>query len=114
MKAIISGHRSKYVDEFQGQSFDYVLTVCYNAKESCPVFPGHARRLHRAFDDPAVFQGAEVERLALFRRVRNELEDHPKAFPSSSTRNLEVTLALKGIPESISPAHQDTFQVHTR
>ena len=44
----ISGHRSKHVDEFQGQSFDYVLTVCDNAKESCPVFPGHSKRIHRA------------------------------------------------------------------
>jgi arsenate reductase (thioredoxin) len=46
----ISGHRSKHVDEFQGQSFDYVLTVCDNAKESCPVFPGHANCIHNAFE----------------------------------------------------------------
>jgi arsenate reductase (thioredoxin) len=65
----ISGHRSKHVDEFQGQSFDYVLTVCDNAKESCPVFPGHANCIHNAFEDPAALQGTEEERLALFRRV---------------------------------------------
>ncbi len=53
----ISGHRSKHVDEFQGQSFDYVLTVCDNAKESCPVFPGHSKRIHKGFEDPAAFQG---------------------------------------------------------
>lgn len=49
----ISGHRSKSVDEFAGRSFDYLLTVCDNAKESCPVYPGHANRFHHAFEDPA-------------------------------------------------------------
>jgi arsenate reductase (thioredoxin) len=78
----ISGHRSKHVDEFQGQSFDYVLTVCDNAKESCPVFPGQAKRIHKAFADPAAYQGTEEGRLALFRRVRNEIRDYLKTFPS--------------------------------
>jgi arsenate reductase len=77
----ISGHRSKRVDEFQGQSFDYVLTVCDNANESCPVFPGHAERIHKAFEDPAAFQGTEEARLALFRRVRNEIRDYLRTFP---------------------------------
>jgi len=77
----ISGHRSKSVDEFAGQSFDYVLTVCDNAKESCPIFPGHATRLHRNFDDPALAQGSEEERLAVFRRVRDEIRDYLKRFP---------------------------------
>jgi arsenate reductase (thioredoxin) len=78
----ISGHRSKHVDEFQGQSFDYVLTVCDNAKESCPVFPGQTKRIHKAFEDPAAFQGTEEEQLALFRRVRDEMRDYLKNFPS--------------------------------
>jgi arsenate reductase len=78
----ISGHRSKHVDEFQGQSFDYVLTVCDNAKESCPVFLGHSKRIHNGFEDPAALQGTEEERLALFRRVRDEIRDYLKAFPS--------------------------------
>jgi arsenate reductase len=78
----ISGHRSKHVDEFQGQSFNYVLTVCDNAKESCPIFPGHSKRMHRAFDDPAAHHGTEEERLAAFRRVRNELRNYLKTFPS--------------------------------
>ena len=69
----ISGHRSKSVDEFAGQSFDYVLTVCDNARESCPVFPGKAVSIHRNFEDPAVVQGSEEKRLALFRRVRDEI-----------------------------------------
>jgi len=48
----ISGHRSKHVQEFENQSFDYVLTVCNNAKESCPVFPGHLNRIHKGFEVP--------------------------------------------------------------
>jgi arsenate reductase len=69
----ISGHRSKTVDEFAGQSFDRVLTVCDTAKETCPVFPGHGQRTHHAFEDPAAVQGTEDERLAAFRRVRDEI-----------------------------------------
>jgi arsenate reductase len=76
----ISGHRSKHVDEFKDKSFDYVLTVCDNAKENCPLFPGKTKRIHKSFDDPAAFQGSETERLALFRRVRDEIRDYLKTF----------------------------------
>jgi arsenate reductase (thioredoxin) len=72
----ISGHRSKHVDEFAGQRFDYVLTVCDNAKESCPIFPATTTTLHRNFEDPAALQGTEQERLALFRRVRDEIREY--------------------------------------
>src|ERR1019366_4607907 len=65
----ISGHRSKSVDEFASQRFDYVLTVCDNARESCPIYPGHANRLHHSFDDPAAVKGDEEERLPAFRRL---------------------------------------------
>jgi arsenate reductase len=77
----ISGHRSKHVQEFADQSFDYVLTVCDNAKETCPVFPGHSHRIHKGFEDPAAIQGTEVERLAVFRRVRDEIREYLKTFP---------------------------------
>ena len=77
----ISSHRSKHVDEFKGQAFDYVLTVCNNANESCPVFPGQTKRIHQAFEDPAAFQGTEAERLALFRRVRDNIREYLKNFP---------------------------------
>lgn len=80
----ISGHRSKHVDEFEGQKFDYVITVCDNAKESCPVFFGAAKRLHESFDDPAALNGSEEERLALFRRVRGELRGYLADFAKSS------------------------------
>ena len=65
--------RSKSVDEFSDQSFDYVLTVCDNARETCPVYPGHTNRLHQAFEDPAATDGSEDARLAAFRRVRDQL-----------------------------------------
>ncbi len=76
----ISGHRSKTVDEFAGQSFDYVLTVCDRAKESCPVFPGHGNRIHHSFDDPASAQGNEEARLAEFRRVRDQIREYLIGF----------------------------------
>jgi arsenate reductase len=77
----ISGHRSKHIDECAGQDFDYVLTVCDNANESCPVFPSRTRRLHQNFQDPAGVQGNEQERLAVFRQVRDEIRDFLKSFP---------------------------------
>jgi arsenate reductase len=78
----ISGHCSKSVDEFAGQHFDFVLTVCDNAKESCPVFPSKTVAIHRNFDDPAALQGSEEERLAAFRRVRDEMRQYLRNLPS--------------------------------
>ncbi len=71
----ISAHRSKHVSEFQGQPFDVVITVCDNAAEHCPVFPGKAERIHWSFPDPAAVQGSEEEKLEAFRRVRDGLEE---------------------------------------
>ena len=76
----ITSHRSKHVDEFEDQDFDWVLTVCDNAKESCPVFFGKARRLHRSFSDPAAIEGSEERRLGAFRKVRDELRAYLKSF----------------------------------
>jgi arsenate reductase len=72
----ISGHRSKSVDEFASRDFDYVLTVCDNAKESCPIYPGHGNRLHQGFEDPAAVEGSNEERLAAFRKVRDEIRQY--------------------------------------
>jgi arsenate reductase len=77
----ISGRRSKHVDTIVDQRFDYVLTVCDNAKESCPLFPGTAKQIHHAFEDPAAVQGSEQERLASFRKVRDQLHQFLRAFP---------------------------------
>jgi arsenate reductase len=76
----ISGQRSKRVDEFTGQHFDYVLTVCDNAKETCPIFPGKTIAIHHNFEDPVTVQGSEAERLAAFRRVREELREYLQKF----------------------------------
>jgi arsenate reductase len=79
----ISGHRSKSVDEFLGQEFDYVITVCDSAKESCPVFPGKTQRIHWSFDDPASAEGDEETRLAVFRRVRDAIRARLRMFISN-------------------------------
>ncbi len=81
----IAQHRSKNVDEFAGQTFDYVITVCDHANEACPIFPGKTQRLHHSFEDPpAPGVGTDAERLAIFRRVRDELRTWLKTF--SATR----------------------------
>jgi arsenate reductase len=69
----ISGHRSKSVDEFAARDFDYVLTVCDHAKESCPIYPGHGNRLHHSFEDPAAASGSQEQKLAVFRSVRDQI-----------------------------------------
>jgi len=69
----ISKHRSKSVDEFTGEKFDYVITVCDNANEQCPVFPGNTKRIHLSFEDPAAASGDLEDRLAVFRRVRDQI-----------------------------------------
>ena len=76
----ISGQRSKSVEEFAGQSFDYVITVCDNPKETCPVFPTTTRRIHWSIEDPAAARGPEEGRLAEFRRVRDELRARLRSF----------------------------------
>jgi arsenate reductase (thioredoxin) len=82
----ISDHRSKTVDEFREESFDYVLTVCDNAKESCPVYGGHTNRIHKSFCDPAAIVGSEEERLGAFRKVRDEIRNYFRTeFPPTSS-----------------------------
>jgi arsenate reductase (thioredoxin) len=77
----ITAHRSKHVEEFNGQHFDYMLTVCDNTKESCPVFFGTAKRLHHGFTDPAIVEGPQEQRIAAFRTVRDEIRSYLKGFP---------------------------------
>jgi arsenate reductase len=81
----ISGHRSKAADEFVGQPFDYIITVCDNAKETCPLFPGNATRIHQSFEDPpAPGVGDDESRLAIFRRVRDEIRDWLAEFAAQN------------------------------
>ncbi len=76
----ISHHRSKSVDEFSGQSFDCVITVCDNARETCPIFPADTRRIHWSFEDPAAVEGTREEKLAAFRKVRDQLRARLREF----------------------------------
>jgi arsenate reductase len=82
----ISQHRSKSVDEFSDQGFDYVITVCDNANEQCPVFPGNTERIHWSFDDPAAAAGDEQARLEVFRRVRTEILLRLQVFLAADER----------------------------
>ncbi|HLY26802.1 MAG TPA: arsenate reductase ArsC [Aggregatilineales bacterium] len=76
----ISGQRSKHLNEYLTQPFDYVITVCDEAGETCPVFPGRARRIHWSFPDPAARGGSDEMRLATFRETRDALEGRLKTW----------------------------------
>lgn len=76
----ISGHRSKSLAEFEGQEFDFVITVCDRAKEECPVFSGGPERLHWPFEDPAAFTEAGEARLHSFRRLRDKIHARVMVF----------------------------------
>ena len=76
----ISGHRSKPVDEFVGHELDVVITVCDNANEACPVFPGTTKRLHWPFEDPAAVEGSEELRKAAFRKIRDQIRARVLTF----------------------------------
>jgi arsenate reductase (thioredoxin) len=83
----ISGHRSKSVDEFAGQQFDAVITVCDNAKETCPLFPGKTQKIHQSFQDPpAPGESSAEETISIFRRVRDEIQEWMNRFVASSAK----------------------------
>ena len=85
----ISAHRPKSVEEFAGQSFDYVITVCDSAKESCPVFPASTKRIHWSIQDPGGAPDSEEQRLSEFRRVRDQLRSLLRRFVESVKPSLE-------------------------
>lgn len=76
----ISGHHTKGVDEFLGQPWHWVITVCETARHTCPVFPGASRTDHWSFDDPSAADGTDAERLAVFRRVGAEIAGRVRLF----------------------------------
>ncbi|MDO8670635.1 MAG: arsenate reductase ArsC [Dehalococcoidia bacterium] len=75
----ISGHESKTVERFLGQPWDYIITVCNQAREACPVFPGGKQRLHWSFPDPSKATGTEEEQLQVYRRVRDTIRERIEA-----------------------------------
>ena len=86
----ISGQESETLDRYLGEPFDYVITVCDDANESCPVFPGARERLHWSFEDPSRAEGLDEERLQVFRKVRDSIQ----------TRIEEELLAVEPTPAS--------------
>jgi arsenate reductase len=83
----ISGQSSKALERYLGETFDYVVTVCDDANETCPVFPGAKNRLHWSFRDPSRAEGSEEERLWVFRTVRDDIQDRiRKEFLDGSRR----------------------------
>lgn len=91
----MEGARSKHLDEFIDQEFDYIITVCDRANESCPVFPGQVTRLHWSFPDPSAATGSDASRLRVFEQTRREITqrirvwmlaiDGPRARETSAT-----------------------------
>ena len=81
----VSGQESKLLDRYLSESFDWVVTVCDRARESCPVFPGARQSLHWDFDDPAAAGGTEERRLEVFRRVRDEIDGRIRDFVATTS-----------------------------
>lgn len=85
--------RSKSVSEFLGQSFDYVITVCDQARQTCPVFPGPHEPLHWGYEDPAAVEGTEEERLKAFRSTLTMMASRIQTFITLAKRNRVVVVA---------------------
>jgi arsenate reductase len=83
----ISHHTSNNVDEYAGVPFDYVITVCDNAKENCPYFPSKAEKFHQNFPDPAKVTGSTEEIINEFRRVRDMIKEYSKDFTEQNIKN---------------------------
>ena len=79
----ISSQKSQHLDEFSEIDFDYVITLCDNAAENCPVFPGKAKVFHKPFEDPYFASGSEEEILETFRKVRNEIRGFIEEMPNN-------------------------------
>ena len=88
--------RSKSVEEFLDQSFDYVITVCDEARQVCPVFPGVHESLHWGYEDPALAEGSEEERLAVFRRVFIQLSERIAQFVPLALRSQREAAEARG------------------
>lgn len=97
----ISRQESKGMKPFLGHHFPYVITVCDRANERCPIFPGMMKRLHWSFEDPAHATGTEEEKLAVYRRVRDEIEIHVRRFVDEIGTGKQLTgliERLKAVP----------------
>lgn len=89
----ISGHHSKHLNEFLNQPVETVITVCGNADQVCPIFPGQVNRHHWGFDDPANATGTDAEKLTVFRRVRDEIR---RVFEAYAAGRLDQAKVMRG------------------
>ena len=89
----ISGHRSKHMSEFLDREIETVVTVCGNADQACPIYPGQVNRHHWPFEDPAHAEGSDEQKLAMFRRVRDEIRRRFTAYADG--RRDEIKAAAK-------------------
>jgi len=92
----ISGHTSNNINEYRDIDFDYVITVCDNAKERCPFFPSRAQKFHYNFPDPAKASGTEQEIMEQFKKVRNQIKAYCKNFIEKIFNEFETSKNLKG------------------
>jgi len=100
----LSGHRSKHLNEFLTQPVETVITVCDNANQACPVFPGQVNRHHWAFDDPAHAPGTEADQFPVFRRVRDEIRRVFEAYGVSRRTMMGLVAGQAGgAPASRNP-----------
>ena len=83
----ISAQRSKHLDEYSEDRFDYIVTLCNHAETTCPLFPGEGERIHKGFSDPVSVKGTEEERLEIFQRVRDELKEFILSLPDNREIN---------------------------
>lgn len=90
----ISAHTSKHMDEFLSQEVETVITVCGNADQACPMFPGQLNRHHWGFDDPAHATGTEEEQLQVFRRVRDEIKRVFEAYAAGRKDEAKAAIAV--------------------
>lgn len=109
----ISQHRSKHLNEFLNQDVETVITVCGNADQACPMFPGQVNRHHWGFDDPAHATGSEDEQMAVFRRVRNEIRDVFEAYASGRKDHKAMALSAKRLVSKAYSAGQQDQAKHS-
>jgi arsenate reductase len=87
----IGGLRSKDVKEFEGRSFDYVITVCDSAAEECPIFPGAPERIHWSFPDPAAVEGSEAEKVGVFEAILRGMRNRIATFVPAARQSMVRT-----------------------
>lgn len=104
----ISGHHSKHLSDFLNQDIETVITVCGNADQACPMFPGQVNRHHWGFDDPAHATGTEEEQMQVFRRVRDEIREVFETYASGRKNQAQVAAAVTPMAAlAYSDGHQD-------